>query len=113
MPVYNAVLHFLLKRRTCICIALPQLQRRNLREWRRSLYHARITDETEGRPFFRVRCISVSFMQVDSSFARASIFIQLSNWRRCIRNILFKIYRIGMLKLMRKRRLLNELKNYK
>lgn len=86
MPVYNAVLRFLLKR------LYLHLHRVAAAAEEKFVRMAEIIEpRSHNREDIRVRYlfpssphISVSFMQVDSLFARASIFIQLSSRRRCI-----------------------------
>lgn len=76
-----------------------------MRQWRRSLCRGGRIDEIGKTSvfalFLRIRRISLSFMQVYSPFARASVFIRhCFNGEHCAHDVLFKMLHRGMLKLM-------------
>lgn len=98
MPLYNAVLRFLHLRVATAAedkfarIAEIIVLRSRIDEIGKTL---------EFALFFRYRRVSLSFMQVYSPFARASVFIwHCFNRRHCAHDVLFKILHRGMLMII-------------
>lgn len=99
MPVYNAVLRFLHLHRVATAAEDKFATMAEI-----IVLHSRIDEigkTSVPALFFRIRCISLSFMQVYSSFTRTSVFIRhCSNGQHCAHDVLFKMLHRGMLKLM-------------